>query len=104
MTFLDDDLAFALADQVRLTGKGRVVWRGKALNMTVDESAQAVADVAAQGFQVTETDIVLRGQRLTLPTGAVRGDQPTVDGETVLVHLILPQGDGLEVLVLVARP
>lgn len=104
MGFIEDDLASILADQVRLTGRGVVRWRGKTLNMTVDEDAQTKNDLAAAGFQVTETDLVLRGQRSALPTGSVRGDSITVDWETVQVRQIFPQGDGLEVLVLVAKP
>lgn len=102
MGLLDDHLAFALAHQVRLTGRGVVRWRGKTLNMTVDEDAQSVADLAASGFQAVETDIVLRGQRSVLPIGSIRGDTITLDGESVQVRQILPQNDGLEVLVLVA--
>ncbi len=104
MALPDTHLAFMLAHQVQLTGRGVVRWRGKTLNMTVDEDAQTKNDLAAAGFQVTESDLVLRGQRSALPTGSVRGDSITVDGETVQIRQLFPQGDGLEVLVLVAKP
>jgi hypothetical protein len=101
---LDDHLAFMLAHQGQLTGRGAMIWRGRAVQMTVDEDTALKADLAAAGFQVDQTDIVLRGQRSALPPGAVRGDAPTLDGATVQVRQILPQNDGLEVLVLVAAP
>lgn len=98
---LDDDLAFILADQVSLTGKGTVVWRGKPLNATFDDADESVVDTA--GGKVIEGGRRLVVRTADLPVGAVLNDTLTVDGDSYRVHQpILRQDDGLTAIVWIA--
>lgn len=96
----DQHLAWMLQHQVQLTGAGQVVWAGKALDATFDDSDVAVTDTA--DGQVIEGGRVLQLQASALPASARRDDLLTVDGEQYQVKNILRQDDGLRLLVWIA--
>lgn len=100
MAQLDDDLAFILADQVRLTGQGVVRWAGKQFNATFDDADEVLRD--ASGQPVVQDGQVLRCQTSDLPSTAKMGDSLTVDGTSYKARQLLKQDEGRVTLVLIA--
>ena len=98
---LDDDLDFILADQVRLTGQGKVVWDGRSFNVTYDDADEVLLD--ADGRKVLQDGQVLRCRTALLPSTAKRGDTFMIDGASFTARDIRKQDDGRVTLIEIAK-